>query len=224
MRSVRMCDLPQLILRLSTFENLSRRPSVSSLHTVFRTQLEPLANPQSAHPQRAGPHSQELRKTLAVPDLVALVAVIIVQNEVASFRRKLAETPPQAFQTALRIAFRFPRHDARLRRLVQGTHLPEAVPSHFPKNHARDADAVGADIANLLTFADLSGATVNGFIGVFVRCGASPPLEDTDEVAADLQIAAAGCIAIGTEAVEQLVESFLCELYRHSPSSVNAAQ
>ena len=89
----------------------------------------------------------------------------------------------------VRVDFEFRGLHARLRRILQRTRLLGAVAAHFPNQHARDPDAVGCYVPNFLALPDLSRTTIDGFIGVFVGRGASAPLEETDKVAADLEVA-----------------------------------
>src|SRR4051794_33740260 len=98
-----------------------------------------------------------------------------MQNEVASFGREVFDTTPQTLHAAVEVPFVLRRRDARLRRVVERTHLLEAVPGHFPENHPCDADAVGRDVADLFTVPDLSGAPVDGLVGILVWRGTSAP-------------------------------------------------
>jgi hypothetical protein len=98
---------------------------------------------------------------------------------------------------------------ARLGRSFQRTHLLGVVAAHFPNEHARDPDTIGSYIPNLFAFADLSRTTVDGFIGVFVRCGASAPFEETDEITPDLEVAGSRSVAIRAQRVQQPIEGIL---------------
>jgi hypothetical protein len=205
-------------VRFATTCIILSNPRISSRHipirppnTRFCAQLQPITNAQSPHSQGAGWNTQQFHQAFAVFDLQALVALIVVQNEFASFGRKLAETPPQAVQAPFRITFGFRRGHARLRCLFQRARLFGPLAAHFPKKHAGDADAVGWDISDLLAIGDLFRAPVNRFVGRFVWCGASPPFEEADEVMADLEITLSGCLTIGAEGIEQSVERLLRE-------------
>src|SRR4051812_49971894 len=100
-----------------------------------------------------------------------------MQNQVAGFGRKLAEAPPQTNHVPIGIGFEFRCLNARLGRVRERTLLLGAVAAHFPNEHARNPDTVGSYVPNLLAVPDLPRTTIDRLIGVFVRCGASPPLE-----------------------------------------------
>jgi hypothetical protein len=70
---------------------------------------------------------------------------------------------------------------------------------HFAKQHARDAYTVGRKVADLFAFGDFSGAAVDGFVRIFIRCRAAAPLEQADEVAADLEVSFGRVITVGAE-------------------------
>ena len=84
-----------------------------------------------------------------------------------------------------------------------------AIPAHLAQEHSRDADAIRGDVTNLFAFADFFRAAVDGFVGVFIRRDAASPLEKTDQVAADLEIAVGCEIPIRRERRQQAVEGVL---------------
>ena len=84
-----------------------------------------------------------------------------------------------------------------------------AVAAHFPNQHARDTDTVSSYVPNLLALADLARATVDGLIGIFVGRRAPSPLEETYEVATDLEVTGSRDIPIRTEGVQQPIEGYL---------------
>jgi hypothetical protein len=148
---------------------------------------------------------------------------------------ELAQTQTQAFHAAIAIVIRLVHHDLRLWRFVQGPGLPRAIPAHFEQQHSRNANAIGGDIADDLSVANLPRAAVDGLVSVFLGCRAASPLEEAHEVATNLEIAIGRDVAIGSKDRQQAVEGGLREgphlttcishgTYRHSPWSVNAAQ
>ena len=107
--------------------------------------------------------------------------------------------------------FRIPGYRPGFRRLLQRAWCPRPLAAHLPSKHPRDANAVSLSIVDLLAFADLFGASVNGFVCVFVRRGKAAPLEETDQFAADFEVSVGSSIAIGTKRGQQSVEGILCQ-------------
>ena len=80
-----MCDSQPLGLKLAKSGNSSHQFPFLPLHAVLGTQLEPFANPQRSHAQCARSNAEDLSESTAVPQFISTVALIIVQNQVASF-------------------------------------------------------------------------------------------------------------------------------------------
>jgi len=120
-------------------------------------------------------------------------------------RRELVQTPAETFHTALSIIFRLVRHGLRLPCFVQRQGLPGAIPTHLEQEHSRDANAIGAEVTDDLSVANLSRAPVDGLVSIVFRCRAAAPFEETDEVAANLEIAIGRDVAIGSKRRQQPV-------------------
>lgn len=214
---------------------MSRNFCSLGLQTALGAELEACANPQRSHPQRAGRNPQRPGEPVTVLDLVAFLAIVVAQNELAMSGRQLAQTPTETLHTAISIAVRLVQHDVRLWRLVQGPGLSGAITAHLEQKHSRDANAIGGQVADDLSVANPPRATVDGLVRVFLGCRAAAPFEEADKVATNLEIAVGRDVAIGSKQRQQAVEGLLREgplltshtskgIYRHSPWSVNAAQ
>ena len=125
--------------------------------------------------------------------------------------RELAQTQTEAFHAAIAIVFRLVQHGVRLWRFVQRPGLPGAIPAHLEQKHSRDANAIGGEVADDLSLANLPRAAVDGLVSVFLGCRAASPFEKADKVATNLEIAIGRDVAIGSKQRQQAVEGRLRE-------------
>ena len=125
------------------------------------------------------------------------------------FSAKLSQASPEALDATFRIASGFgwqtwvPALSKARASLTRCAHLPQ--------EHPCNTNTISADVADLLAFADLFGAAIDGFVGVLIRCGAASPFEKADQVAANLEIPVGRDVAIGLERGQQAVERLLSE-------------
>src|SRR5262249_51169328 len=181
------------------------------LYAVLGAQLKPFAQTQRPHAECACGNAEQFYQSLTILDLFTLVALIVVEDKVPILGREFIEAPPEAFDAAFGIASRLGGQYLRFRRLIQGPCLLRTFSAHLKREHPGNADAIRRDVANLLSFGDLFGTSINGLVSVFVGCGAASPFEEAHEVLADLEIPLRSDVTITRQRGEKAVESFLGE-------------
>src|SRR5262249_6340779 len=92
-----------------------------------------------------------------------------------------------------------------------GPRLPGSLAGHFAQKHPRDPNTISRNVADLLAPADFPCAAIDRLISVLVRRRTPAPLEEPNQVAANLQVTVRSHVAVGPERSQQGVKGLLRE-------------
>src|SRR5262245_11448522 len=184
-------------------------PRDSLLQTILDADLEFLSEPERPHPQRIERDFEAIGQSLPVFDLCALLSLIVLKYQLAVLRRKASEAPLQTIDARFQL-FKLVWAPIRIGQFTERLAFFGAFFMDFQQQHSRSAEEIACGVADLFSFGDPFRNSIDRLIGVIFRKRTAAPLEETDQVAANLQVFFSGAFRIGAKRDEQLIERFLC--------------
>jgi hypothetical protein len=203
---------------------------LDTLETLMDTVLQLASNAVDPDTKSVELNPQIASEGLSIPDVV-FFSLMITEHQIPLVQGEAVQTAAEAVQVSIFDLGRTLRR--RPSTALQGPALPRRLPQDLLVDEMGDAAEVAIGLRpQRHPFAQPAGDSIEGLVGeVFGRL-AAPPLEETNELAADDLVALARALAIRIELREQRLETLpgqaprlaVLSYHLHSPWREKPAQ